>query len=156
MVLRDVYGKFIKGSKGHLGYRHSEESKEKNRKAHLGKKFSDETKERMGKKARKGEKSNLWKGGMSFNKKYRNWQKNQRNKIKKANGGIHTYGEWETLKAQYNWTCPSCKRKEPEIKLTEDHIIPLSKGGSDNIDNIQPLCKKCNFQKHTKVIKYKL
>jgi len=68
--------------------------------------------------------------------------------------GSHTSGEWETLKAQYNWTCPFCRRSEPKIKLTEDHIIPLSRGGSDNIENIQPLCRSCNARKFTKIIKY--
>lgn len=68
--------------------------------------------------------------------------------------GSHTQGEWETLKKQYGYTCPSCHLKEPEIKLTEDHIIPLVKGGSDFIENIQPLCGSCNCKKHTKTIKY--
>ena len=68
--------------------------------------------------------------------------------------GCHTFYEWENLKAQYNWTCPCCGKKEPNINLTEDHIIPLSKGGSNNIENIQPLCKSCNCHKHTKIIKY--
>ena len=77
-----------------------------------------------------------------------------RNKRIADNGGFHTQGEWETLKAQYNWTCPCCFKKEPEVKLTKDHIISLLRGGSDNIENIQPLCILCNQKKHTQIIKY--
>lgn len=70
------------------------------------------------------------------------------------NGGFHSKAEWETTKAQYNWTCPSCRKSEPEIRLTKDHIIPAIKGGSNNIENIQPLCKPCNSSKHSKIVKY--
>ena len=73
---------------------------------------------------------------------------------KRGARGSHTLGEWERLKAQYDWTCPSCERREPEIKLTEDHIISIKLGGSNNIENIQPLCQSCNSKKHTKTIKY--
>lgn len=65
------------------------------------------------------------------------------------NGGFHSKGEWETLKAQYDWKCPSCLKKEPDIKLTKDHIVPLLRGGSDNIENLQPLCQPCNSKKGT-------
>jgi len=68
--------------------------------------------------------------------------------------GSHTLGEWELLKKQYGYTCPCCEKSEPEIKLTEDHIVPLSKGGSNYIENIQPLCKSCNSKKHTQVVVY--
>lgn len=147
-------GKPRKGT-GHLGHKHSDEAK---RKIALGryKKYD-------------GEKSPRWKGGVSKDKtykreKYREWtQKNyekklsvnrQRRIMKFGNGGFHSLSDWQTLKAQYNWTCPCCKKSEPEIVLTEDHIIPVTKGGSDNIENIQPLCRSCNSRKHDKIINF--
>jgi hypothetical protein len=102
----------------------------------------------------RGENHPNWKGGISKNERWVSWRKNKRNRIKREAMGEHTFGEWELLEKQYNYTCPCCGGSEPEIKLTEDHIIPLSRGGSDNIENIQPLCRSCNCKKHTKIIKY--
>lgn len=83
--------------------------------------------------------------------------RNMRYKIRKMEcEGTHSFGDWELLKKQYGFVCPCCGRKEPEIKLTEDHIIPLSRGGSDFIENIQPLCLSCNVRKHTASTKFEL
>lgn len=70
---------------------------------------------------------------------------------KKGAEGFHTLEEWELLKKQYSYKCPVCGKREPEIKLEEDHIIPLSKGGSDYIKNIQPLCRSCNSIKGVQI-----
>lgn len=101
---------------------------------------------------KKGQIPHNYKGGISKTKEYINFYKSRYKFIKRNATGIHTFEDWENLKAQYNWACPCCHKSEPEIKLTQDHIIPLSKGGSDNIENIQPLCVSCNSHKHAKLI----
>lgn len=62
--------------------------------------------------------------------------------------GSFTAAEWAALKAQYDHRCLACKRQEPEIRLTVDHVKPLSRGGLNTIANIQPLCKSCNSAKY--------
>ena len=135
-----------------LGRKLSEETKKKISESEKGKKLSPEHIKIL-KEIRKGNKSNFWKGGISTyeRKLYLNSRRWAR---KKGAEGSHTFGEWKLLKKQYGFVCPACKRKEPEIKLTEDHIIPLSKGGSDYIENIQPLCKNCNSKKYNKIQRF--
>lgn len=45
----------------------------------------------------------------------------------------------------YGNKCVSCERGDQP--LTVDHIIPISKGGEDTIENVQPLCRVCNSRK---------
>lgn len=71
-----------------------------------------------------------------------------------GNGGIITEKEWKELQEKYGNKCLCCGRKG--IKLSLDHIIPLSKGGKHIIENAQPLCIPCNSRKNNKIIDYRL
>lgn len=78
-----------------------------------------------------------------------------RRALERAANGAFTASEWQALEEHYNYTCLRCGRSEPEIKLTADHVIPLARGGSNDIGNIQPLCLICNLQKHTDSTDYR-
>ena len=63
--------------------------------------------------------------------------------------GSFTTQEWDNLIKTFNYSCAYCKKKTKH--LTVDHILPLSKGGSNYIDNIVPSCLKCNCSKNNKL-----
>jgi len=46
-----------------------------------------------------------------------------------------------------NWDKKSCLYDVDGVCLEVDHIIPVSRGGSDKIENKQALCWKCNNKK---------
>lgn len=54
---------------------------------------------------------------------------------------------FKKLMIKYKFQCVHCNCKE---NLTIDHIIPVSKGGKDDIENLQILCKSCNSKKGVK------
>lgn len=58
--------------------------------------------------------------------------------------GSWTFVEWEALVVRYDGCCAYCGVRG---KLTVDHRVPLSRGGSNSIDNILPACASCNRSK---------
>lgn len=73
----------------------------------------------------------------------------RRRAILKSDIGTHTPQEWNEVIKKHGGKCAYCKQ---EKKLTKDHIIPLSKGGTNTIDNLQPLCRNCNARKGNRII----
>jgi 5-methylcytosine-specific restriction endonuclease McrA len=76
---------------------------------------------------------------------------NRRTRKSKA-GGSFTVKEWRELCDRYGNCCLACGK---QVSLTADHIVPVSKGGTSSIDNIQPLCQSCNSKKGRQIIDYR-
>jgi 5-methylcytosine-specific restriction endonuclease McrA len=66
--------------------------------------------------------------------------------------GTHTKEEWEALKQEFKEICVRCGKKCIQVK---DHILSVYLGGSDGIDNIQPLCWDCNVKKRSEEFNWK-
>ena len=47
------------------------------------------------------------------------------------------------------YRCRECGATNKETTLHIDHIIPVSKGGTNTEDNLQTLCEACNLAKYT-------
>lgn len=62
--------------------------------------------------------------------------------------GSHTLEEWQAKCAEFDHCCAYCGE---EKRLTRDHKIPVSKGGSDYINNIVPACSSCNSKKRARL-----
>ena len=65
-----------------------------------------------------------------------------------------TAAQWLAMQEQYNHRCvycpPNCWRcQRKRHALTQDHIVPFSKGGNHTWSDIVPACKSCNSKKHT-------
>ena len=61
----------------------------------------------------------------------------------------------DSILARDNWTCRICGNsvyKEPNLLLEVDHIVPLSKGGKTEPNNLQTLCWRCNRKKSDNVV----
>ncbi|WP_203229288.1 HNH endonuclease [Paenimyroides tangerinum] len=49
-----------------------------------------------------------------------------------------------------NYTCAYCKKVGGVLEI--DHVVPFSKGGSDEYENLVTACLKCNRQKKDKSV----
>lgn len=70
---------------------------------------------------------------------------------KKSNGVFRvTARDWCRLLDRYRNCCAYCG--VTSVPLTQDHVIPLSRGGRHSIGNLLPVCKSCNSSKRSRLL----
>lgn len=79
-------------------------------------------------------------------------RKNRERQHKKRISGKHTAEQWAEVLERYNYQCLCCGSAD---NIQKDHIMPIALDGTDNIDNLQPLCATCNNKKGARYIDYR-
>lgn len=77
----------------------------------------------------------------------------KRREIFKGIEGTFTLEEWTSICDRHENKCLWCGKSS--IKLTIDHVIPISKGGSNYASNLQPLCARCNAKKNNRILDFR-
>jgi 5-methylcytosine-specific restriction endonuclease McrA len=74
---------------------------------------------------------------------------NARRRARLAQAAINdlTHAQWVAIQEAYDHRCVYCGKRR-KGKLTQDHIIPISKGGNHTYSNVVPACRSCNCRKH--------
>lgn len=53
---------------------------------------------------------------------------------------------------RHGYACAYCGGKPPDVRLEVDHVIPTSRNGSDEADNLVACCQTCNIGKGNRII----
>lgn len=87
------------------------------------------------------------------------WRDNNREKTnfltkqyiyrKKGAGGYATFKQVHELYEKYLGLCVYCGLNKA---TSIDHVIPISRGGNNNIENLLPACVSCNSKKRDKLL----
>lgn len=84
----------------------------------------------------------------------RNTQRSSANRRawKAGGGGKVTASDWREVLAILGNECLKCGS---DAQPTQDHIIPLARGGAHHPSNLQPLCRPCNERKQARAADYR-
>lgn len=65
----------------------------------------------------------------------------------KSERRLFTYEERKAILARTHQICACCGKKLTTKTMTIDHIIPISRGGTNEMENLVALCETCNTEK---------
>lgn len=76
----------------------------------------------------------------------------ERWRANKVNAPVNdfTVAQWRDMLAYYNGYCGYCG--EPCDAPEQEHMVPLSRGGSHTESNLAVACRACNARKHTRTL----
>lgn len=83
-----------------------------------------------------------WKSNSQLNSLYNRSYRSR----KRENGGSHTVSDIDDILKMQRLSCAICRCKLGD-KYHVDHIVSLSKGGTNDRRNLQILCRSCNQRK---------
>jgi 5-methylcytosine-specific restriction endonuclease McrA len=61
-----------------------------------------------------------------------------------------TAEEWREILEEFDNCCAYCQARG--LKLEQEHITPLTRGGRHTKSNVVPSCRSCNARKNTKTL----
>jgi 5-methylcytosine-specific restriction endonuclease McrA len=67
-------------------------------------------------------------------------------------GGAHSVRKRKQVLAEYGNVCWLCGQPVPGLP-SADHVIPRSRGGSDDIENLRPAHLACNVKRGNRLPK---
>lgn len=86
----------------------------------------------------------------AYREEYIAHSQNRRARIKEV-GGTFNSSDIERMYLEQQALCTGCHGSLEVLGYHIDHIMPISKGGSNWPDNLQLLCPECNLEKKAKL-----
>lgn len=77
--------------------------------------------------------------------KYRNERRKKRQASKRKSFGKNYYKVFVEIGRRDGFGCANCGNPSPDMQI--DHIMPVARGGGNDLANLQLLCWKCNMSK---------
>ena len=131
--------------------------KNRSRLREYGKQWEMLNHEHMLIRARAWKQKDYWKDPEKYRRKRRERYKNNREHYlfkvhvryyaKKAGTDL-TEEQWGAIKKAYHFACAYCGAKG--LRLSIEHVVPVSRGGKTTASNIVPACMPCNARKSDK------
>lgn len=64
--------------------------------------------------------------------------------------GTFTWSEFMRIARRFDYTCAYCGERDGQLE--SDHVVPLSRGGSNSTTNLLPSCRSCNADKSANLL----